>query len=263
MVVIPPGEFSMGDETGPPAERPAHRVRVAAPFALGKYLVTRREYTRFIEATRREESGCDVRRGDSWNPDPGLSWRDAGFPQGPRHPVVCVSWQDAAAYAEWLSRITGKSYRLPTEAEWEYGARGGTTTRFYWGDDPSLMCRYENDVDESWIEQFHFNAAATCQDGFAYTSPVGTFAPNQFGLYDMLGNAFQWVADCWTESYAGAPGDASVAVTSGGACARTFRGGSWNRNPAGVRASLRVRDDTGRPGNVIGFRVARVLDGNP
>jgi formylglycine-generating enzyme required for sulfatase activity len=263
MVVVPAGEFMMGDEAGPPAEKPAHRVRVAAPFAVAKFHATRGDYELFIQATGHASDGCDFREGNNWRPLGNLSWHDPGFPQNNRHPVVCVSWDDAVAYAKWLSQLTGKPYRLLTEAEWEYAARAGTTTRFYWGDDQSQICTYENVVDDAYEERFGRIRDVQCRDGFVFTSPVGSFKPNPFGLHDMLGNAFQWVSDCWTENYDRAPADASIAVVAGGACAHTARGANWYRNPDGVRSSLRFRDEVGRRGTVIGFRVARDLGEQP
>jgi formylglycine-generating enzyme required for sulfatase activity len=263
MVVIPSGEFLMGDESGPPPERPAHRVRVAAPFAVAKFHVTRGDYELFIQATGHASDGCDFRDGNNWRPLGNLSWHDPGFPQNNRHPVVCVSWDDAVAYAKWLSQLTGKPYRLLTEAEWEYAARAGTTTRFYWGDDQSQICAYENVEDQAYEERFGRIRDVECRDGFVFTSPVGSFKPNPFGLYDMLGDAFQWVSDCWTENYDGAPADASIAVVAGGTCAHIARGANWYRQPGAVRASLRFRDEIGRRGTVIGFRVARDLGEQP
>jgi formylglycine-generating enzyme required for sulfatase activity len=238
MVLIPAGIFQMGV---PEAEseregvsddnaRPVHTVRIGHPFYLGKYHVTRREYAAFAKATGREIV-----------PPP--------FAQTDDHPVVDVSWEDAQAYVAWLSRITGKSYRLPTEAEWEYAARAGTTTARYWGNSAALQCLYANGDD----------ATAKCSDGYSNTSPVGHFRPNAFGLHDMLGNAWQWVQDSYEPSgYDGAPPDGS-AVEATGWPLHVLRGGSWINAPSGLRAGLRKGFPADTQDLDVGFRVARTL----
>jgi formylglycine-generating enzyme required for sulfatase activity len=240
MVSIPPGRFMMGTEAAEtsrenvPAdvaawERPRHPVDAHVAFALGKYPVTREEYARFAQATS---------RGDG----PGCSWRNAGFSQTGHDPVVCVSWDDAKAYVAWLSRTTGKRYRLPSEAEWEYAARAGTTTARWWGDK---------------IGQNLANCTGCGSQWHKRTSPVGSFPANPFGLYDMLGNALQWVEDCWSKNYTGAPSDTSISLASGDCGRRVLRGGSWFNLPRLVRAGYRVGLVTGNRISHAGFRVAR------
>jgi len=259
MVVMPTGDFMMGDDQGPRDERPAHKVRVTQPFAIGRFDVTRAEFARFVATLNRTPTGCDARKGSTWASDPDLSWRDPGFPQTGRDPVVCVGFKGALAYAAWLSKVTGHGYRLPTEAEWEFAARGGTTTRFYWGDDESRICQYENDADQSLQQQLDRSRPLPCSDGYAFTSPVGSYQPNPFGLYDMLGDVFQWVADCWQPSYEQGPADAAItSAAAGDACERVARGGNWLAD--GIRASFRLHDESGRRGTIIGFRVARALN---
>ena len=234
MVVIPPGSFVMGSEEDSDAQ-PVHSVRVGQALAVGKYHVTRGEYARFVEAT-------------GYSADGG-AWRNAGFSQTDRDPVVDVSWDDAKAYAQWLSRTTGKSYRLLTEAEWEYAARAGTTTRYWWGDDIGWNRANCDGCGSAWDNK--------------RTSPAGSFPPNGFGLYDMEGNAWQWVEDCWVDNYVNAPGDSSLARASGGDCGRrVLRGGSWFSDPGLMRTAFRYRlSSATRNFSDFGFRVARTPEG--
>jgi formylglycine-generating enzyme required for sulfatase activity len=201
--------------------------------------------------------------------DPGYpggdtSWRDPGFPQTDRDPVVNVSATDATAYAAWLSRKTGKAYRLPSEAEWEYAARAGATTARFWGDDRdrTAACGYANVADETLRENFFAQPDRdrffACDDSYAATSPVGKFHRNGFGLYDMLGNVWQWTADCYSNGYSGAPSDGS-AWTTGDCDRRVLRGGSWAAIPRFLRAGTRSRIGTDKRGNDAGFRLARIL----
>ena len=218
MVMLPPGQFVLGTaaaetrregiaEVAARWEQPQKTVTVRNEFAIGRFLVTKGEYARFVEATGYAAgTGCVVGTQTAWRRDGGRSWRDPGFAQSERDPVVCVGWEDARAYAAWLSQRTGKTYRLPGEAEWEYAARAGTATARWWGDEIGRNRANCNGCGSSW-------------DG-RQTSPVGSFPANPFGLHDMLGNAWQWVEDCWSESYAGASGDAGVVLIAGGDCSR-------------------------------------------
>jgi len=229
MVVIPSGKFAMGspntegDRFGD--EDPIHLVTVQS-FALGKYPVTFREWDACVEG-----GGCK-----------GYLPKDRDWGREDR-PVINVSWEDAKAYAEWLSRKTGKQYRLPTEAEWEYAARAGTTTSRYWG------------------EQIGSNNAncfgCGSQWDYKQTAPVGKFSSNAFGLYDMLGNVWEWVEDCSHDNYNGAPTDGS-AWESGGDCSqRSARGGSWFYMTWSVRAATRYSYSTSTRSGTLGFRIAR------
>ena len=216
--------------------KPVRKVRVES-FELGKTEVTFEEYDRFTAATGRNPAG------------------DSGWGRG-RRPVMNVSWEDAVAYARWLSEQTGERYRLPTEAEWEYAARAGTATKYHFGSDESQLCRYGNhadrSVDFSWRNQ-------TCSDGVGeQTATVGTYQPNGFGLYDMHGNVWEWVHDCWNESYRGAPADGS-AWENGDCSRRVLRGGSWVDYPRDLRSAARFRDTTTLRNYIIGFRVARTI----
>ena len=266
LVVIPAGEFQMGssasEEGRSDNEGPLRRV-VVGSFALGRREVTRSEYAAFVTATGRGSGGgCAVFTGSNeWSPNAERSWREPGFAQGGDHPVVCVNWEDARAYAAWLSGETGKSYRLPSESEWEYAARAGTTTARYWGAGSDAQCGYANGADAALKSRFNSRTVAGCDDGAVWTAPAGSYGANDFRLFDMLGNLWEWVEDCWHEDYSGAPSD-GTAWTIGGDCGnRVLRGGAWETATAALRSAERmgnhsadVREDH------VGFRVARTLD---
>jgi formylglycine-generating enzyme required for sulfatase activity len=180
-------------------------------------------------------------------PDKGIGcdWRKPGFQQTGSNPVVCVTWDDAKAYAAWVAKKTGKGYRLLNEAEWEYAARAGTTTRYFFGNEEKDICRY--------------GIGFLSCNGCCWTSPAGHFAPNAFGLYDMHGNAWQWVEDCWHDTYAGAPTD-GTAWTSDDCSHRARRGGSFSSGPRSLRSAVRSRTPTDNQNlNDGGFRLARTL----
>ncbi len=228
-------------------------------FSAGKFEVTRGQYRVFAEATGRSSDGCFIWSRADFEKDPAKDWRNPGYAQDDTHPVVCVSWDDANAYARWLSQKTGRAYRLLTEAEWEYAARAGTTTARFWGDTAGMSCGYANGAD--FTTQVHVPGAAEweiarCDDRFAYTAPVGSYRANAFGLHDMLGNVWEWTQDCWNESYSGAPADGSAWV-SGDCFLRVVRGGSWEDAPVGLRAAYRVGSPTVIRVYIRGFRVAR------
>jgi formylglycine-generating enzyme required for sulfatase activity len=245
MARIPEGDFQMGS---PPAETghrddeaPLHPVHVKT-FWLGKYPITRGQFDLFVQDTGYEATGpC---RSDEGRDN--RSWRDPGFAQTDDHPVVCVSWDDAQAYVRWLSAKTGKVYRLPSEAEWEYAARAGTTTARYWGD-------IQDEPKAAWC---HYAQVAECEGGYAQTAPVGGFPPNAFELYDMIGNVRERTEDCYHAFYRAAPADGAAWVT-GGCETRTARGGSWYDPPMQLRAAARAADPTMLRDARVGFRVAR------
>ncbi len=239
MVVLPAGSFTMGSpghEAGRDEdEGPQRVVTVARPFALGRYEVTRGQFAAFVAASGYQSQGgnCWYWNGDEGkfkNDDASLSWRNPGYAQNDGHPVVCVSWTDAKAYVDWLASRTGKAYRLPGEAEWEYAARAASNTARPWGDDPNQACSHANVADQTfvrvvpvpegkkWVNQHE------CDDGSAYTANVGSYRANRFGLYDMIGNVWEWTADCWNTSYTAAPSDGSVACRIAPARVRGRRG---------------------------------------
>ena len=231
MVVIPAGSFEMGSpesEEGRYAnEGPAHRVEIGEPFAVGAYEVTFEEWDACAAA-----GGCGGYR-------PG----DQGWGRGKR-PVINVSWEDADSYVSWLSRKTRKQYRLLSEAEWEYAARAGTRTRYWWGDEIGSGRANCEGCGSRWDDE--------------QTVPVGSFRANGYGLYDMHGNVWEWVQDCWNDNYRGAPTDGKV-WKSGDCSRRVVRGGSWYGNPRYLRSASRSRDVSGVRGSYLGFRVARTL----
>ena len=253
MVVVPAGSFIMGSPASEIGRRysegPQRRVAIRRPFAVGKYEVTRAQFARFVAATRYSKSNmCWTSEGGGRKERFDRGWSNPGYSQSDRHPVTCISWHDAKAYVGWLSRRTGKRYRLLSEAEWEYAARAGTQTRFHWGDD---IGRDRANCD-----------GCGSQGDDERTAPVGSFRPNRFDLHDMHGNVMEWVEDCFHENYRGAPSD-DRPWTAGGDCAgRVLRGGSWNSAPRNLRAAVRGRSPTGffrNRSNKIGFRVARTL----
>ena len=275
MVVIPAGEFTMGSPASE-AERgvdegPQRQVSIAL-YALGRSEVTVAEFRRFAdESGYRTEAERDARaQGCSGfiYADPGAagpasqpvtSWRSPGLTQADSHPVLCVSWNDARAYAQWLSKKTGKRYRLPSESEWEYAARAGSVAARYWGDDPVQACRFANVADQSRFQTWGFGQKHECADGHYFTAPAGGYAPNRFGLYDMLGNAWEWTEDCWNASYAGAPADGS-AWLAGDCGQRVCRGGSWSTVPRFARSAARNKNTADHRDNLTGFRLARIVE---
>lgn len=278
MVVVPPGSFTMGApaaESDLEGERilalfskeeligwslPLHKVTIPRAFAVAAYHVTRGEYGRFVMETKRPDpASCGVLNAESKSVQtPGASWHNTGYPQTDDDPVVCTTWDDATAYAAWLSQKTGKHYRLLSEAEYEYAARAGTTTARFWGDGTAQQCLYANGADKSLQKVFPTFKAADCDDGYPYTAPDAKFRPNAFGLYGMLGNAFEWTEDCWQKNYDGAPTDGS-ARRDGDCSLRTERGGAWFAGPNPIRAGSRARNVPTARNNDNGFRVARDL----
>jgi formylglycine-generating enzyme len=268
MVVIPAGRFTMGVAPGEEEleglsesfrgrSEPRRTVEVAS-FAAGKFEVTRGQYRVFAEATGRTSDGCFVWRGAGFEKDPARDWRNPGYQQDDSHPAVCVSWDDATAYARWLAEKTSRPYRLLSEAEWEYAARAGTTGPRFWGDDPKIACEHANGADASLRARVAGTSdwpIVNCDDRHPHTAPAGSYRANAFGLHDMLGNVWEWTQDCWNSDYTGAPVDAAPWLT--GECAlRAVRGGSWEDAPVGVRAAYRVGSPTVIRVYIRGFRVA-------
>ena len=247
LVVVPAGSYMMGAPASElyshSRERPVHRVTIAEPFAVGVYEVTFAEWDACVSG-----GGCE-------KPP-----RDEGWGRG-RRPVIYVSWQAARDYVEWLSWQTGKTYRLLSEAEWEYVARAGTQTARYWGESEAGQCQHENGADQTWRrnnENVDWVWSAPCDDGHSWTAPVGSYRANKFRLYDVLGNVFEWVQDCWNDSYAGAPSDERV-WESGDCSYRVVRGGAFERGPNVLRSAARGAAPTKSLGGLIGFRIARSL----
>jgi formylglycine-generating enzyme required for sulfatase activity len=285
MVVVPSGRFSMGSSPAEGAQlinsvsahasvfdrfffwtrealvrrdvgraQPQHTVTIAEPFAIGKYPVTRAEFAAFVR-----ETGYSMRSGACFDANrhfrklPKAGWQSPGFLQTDRDPVLCVSWTDAQAYVAWLNTKAsdrtpnsklGGPYSLPTEAEFEYAARAGTRTAYWWGEGVGSDNADCNGCGSRWDNE--------------KTAPVGSFQANPFHLYDMLGNVWEWMADCWNANYTGAPTDGR-AWTAGNCSKRVVRAGSWTGEPWSVRSATRGRFDIDDSGNIIGFRVVRNL----
>jgi formylglycine-generating enzyme required for sulfatase activity len=298
LTLVPSGEFMMGskesaEETAAffndPSrvmlsmsadffkhEHPLHRVRITRPFYLGSYHVTRGQFLQFVDKTGYQTD--TQKKGEpgalGWNSEKkefefskDYSWRNTGFKQTDEHPVVHISWNDAVAFCKWLNRKEGKTYRLPTEAEWEYACRAGTTTRYYSGDDPKTLVRAGNLADTSII--------LNSNKGFLFTTPVGSFRPNAFGLYDMHGNAWQWCADSYDENYytkspledPTGPSQASKRVDIESPLQdpiRVLRGGSWHEPAAFCRSAHRSGSSPGSTYRTfdLGFRVCLEAKGN-
>jgi formylglycine-generating enzyme required for sulfatase activity len=271
MVVIPAGSFIMGspetEESRSTQEGPAHPVTIAKPFAVALRDVTRAEYARFVrETSRPAPDSCLVLESAASALKAGADWAHPGFRQSDADPVVCVDWNDAQDYLRWLdskrpskARDAAHRYRLLSEAEWEYADRAGTTTRYYWGERAEDACRFANLADRRAGAAYPYMKSADCSDGFTVTSPVGRFPPNPFGLHDMAGNVFQWVADCYQTSYLGAPADGSPWM--GEPCEEhVIRGGSFGHLPRLLRSAYRFKDPTDHRSVFLGFRVARSAD---
>jgi formylglycine-generating enzyme required for sulfatase activity len=252
MVAIPAGEFIMGasrDEEVATSREDQVPVAIREPFAAGRFAVTRGEFAAFVAATdHRIDPGCY--RLPEPKRDANRNWRSPGFTQDDRHPVVCVSFEDAKAYAAWLTASTGKTYRLLSEAEREYVTRAGSNTPFWWGSAISSdRANYDGSIS--------YGAGGKGEARNA-TLPVDSFGANPWGLYNVHGNVWDWTADCWNEKNAGNPGDGS-ARTTGDCGLRVLRGASFANAPHTLRAARRMSEPFGSRVVTIGFRVARPL----
>jgi formylglycine-generating enzyme required for sulfatase activity len=272
MVVIPAGKFMMGSspeeierevELAPGSlastvlkvaltERPQHEVTIDLPFALAKFPITKNEFSVFVGDTGyTPAAGCRL-YALQYHISPQADWRSPGFAQTERDPVVCISWQDAKAYVEWLNKKSSgttnstndRPYRLPSEAEWEYAARAGTRTARWWGDPIGRNNAVCARCGSKWDQM--------------QTAPVGSFRPNSFGLYDILGNVTQWTEDCWSESYSDAPIDGAPWLI-GNCQRRVARGGDWSGFPWVIRSAARFGLTAESRVNLSGFRVAKTL----
>jgi formylglycine-generating enzyme required for sulfatase activity len=269
MMILPTGRFLMGAEGGEEGrpEGPIRKIEIARPFALAVHEVTSAQYAAFIAATG-HVSGSNCR---SWDPEAktvqnraGRDWKSPAPGVTPRadDPVGCVSWLDAKAYAAWLAARTGKPYRLPTEAEWEFAARAGSTTAYPWGDDPDAACAHANLYDLDALQPTISWAHVNCHDGFPGVAPVGSFPPNAFGLHDMTGNVWEWTEDCYVAPFAAdAPVDGSAYQLDGSCPRRAVRGGGWITSADRNRTAWRGRDSEDFVSWIFGFRVARDLTG--
>jgi formylglycine-generating enzyme required for sulfatase activity len=292
-VLVPAGEFLMGSDASPDElardypqyererflkladEGPVHRVRITQAFYLGQHEVSVGQFRRFVAASGYvPESVADGTGGYGYNPDydpaqsargdafegrdPKYSWRNPGFAQNDDHPVVNVTWNDAVAMARWLSEREGVRYRLPSEAEWEYACRAGSRTRYYNGNDPAGLAAiantFDTDTARNWPGWQSF--ALPARDGHAFTAPAGSFAPNAFGLYDMLGNVWEWVAD-WhgDDYYSRSPSDDPQGPPEGSV--RVRRGGSWHTWALYARCGFRNWNTPQTRYTLVGMRLLR------
>jgi formylglycine-generating enzyme len=262
MTILPAGRFkqgSAGAASGPASfEKPLHWVAIRRPFALSTNAVTVDEFQQFVAATGRDMQSCDTYDGE-WKHRRENSWKNPGFVQTGAHPVTCASWNDAEAYAAWLSTTTGHRYRLPSASEWEYAARAGGEAVQSWNRDGSGACANANVADASAARRYPGWTVFACDDGYVYTAPVGSFKTNSFGLNDMLGNVLQWTEDCWHADYTGAPVDGSARMD--GDCAEhELRGGSWFTTPPYVRANYRNHFAADYRTSSVGIRLVRDLE---
>lgn len=272
MVNLPAGSFDMGQYPASANYKanPGHRVSLR-PFAIGRTEVTVAQYAVFARETGRPEPSVECEA------DIGLQkvarvkgWREPGYPVSGNHPVSCLTWEDAQAYVKWLSYKFKRQYRLPSEAEWEYAARAGTTGLYPWGGDQDQACEYANvgDVMAQAIEKFNMGGRFKCNDGQVFPTPVASYRPNGFGLYDMSGNLSEMTADCFHPTFAGAPVDGSARSDPPGCERRVVRGENWTSLTANVtlRRPADAEVNFGKPGGMIissvtrGFRVALELD---
>jgi formylglycine-generating enzyme required for sulfatase activity len=230
MIVVPAGRFVMGspsDQAREPNEDPQHVVTMTRPFAVSKFELTFEDWDACSAL-----SGCD----------PNIS--DNGWGRG-RQPVINVSWEDAQRYVRWLSQMTGKRYRLLSEAEWEYAARAGSESVYPWGNEIGKGNANCDGCGSEWDNR--------------RPAPVGSFAPNAFGLYGMIGNIWEWAEDCYHDNYDGAPMDGSP-WTTGDCVRRVGRGGSWRDNPRDLRVAARSANAPDLRVSTLGFRIARTLE---
>jgi formylglycine-generating enzyme required for sulfatase activity len=266
MVVIPAGTFVLGSPTSESSraddEGPQTNITFARPFAVSKFEVTVEQFTAFMDNTEHLiEERCYTVEQNTFEYKARRSFRNPGFPQTGTHPATCVEWVDAKAYAAWLSKRTGKPYRLLSEAEWEYAARGGSQAAYHFGDERDGICQFANGADFSGKEAVPSMLITECRDDHAFNAPVGSFPPNVFGLYDMLGNVTEWVEDCYLNSYKGLPADGAPRTTSSdGICLHITRGGSWNDYYGSLRVAKRSTNTTRQWD--YGIRVARSLGGD-
>ncbi len=277
MVSIAPGTFNMGSDVVEAMrggemrpEGPIRAMTITKSFAAGKYELTNKEFGAFVKASGYKPAdacqvwgGIDVVKGKTWR-DP-----DYGRPPRDDEPVVCVTWLDAKAYAAWLSKTTGKNYRLLTEAEWEYTAKAGSKTTWPWGEDAQRICEFANSFDKTGrADPRQTNDGGTsnaeqtqCSDGYAIVAPVGKFKPNAFGVYDTIGNVWEWTEDCSAPGlYPDQPRTEKAVEVSGKCDKRAVRSASWRTRLSRHRPTFRGRDPEPTASNIFGFRIGRDLN---
>lgn len=269
MVIVPSGSYMMGATESEFVgqnqyeymhinETPRHRVDVMS-FAIARYAITRKQFSVFASETGFVGKGCLTFNGNRWIDDEKADWSNPGFHQTDRDPAVCISWTDAQLFLKWINTKKDPhrigDYRLPTEEEWEYAARAGTVGPMYWGSDRSQQCEFENGRDMAAEALDPSAPHVDCNDGFVETAPVGSFKPNPWGLYDMLGNTSQWLSDCPNIGYS-APPIVTFDAAAPECPTRAMRGGSWATIPIGVRSANRQADKPKNRASDGGFRLA-------
>ncbi|MEQ8510417.1 MAG: SUMF1/EgtB/PvdO family nonheme iron enzyme [Rhodospirillaceae bacterium] len=277
MIEVPPGSVTIGadQEEGrrwqmldrmSANEGPRIEVVFASSFALGQMEVTYGQFAEFIEDTGYKiKPGCFHLTSSGWSVQPKLNWQDPGFEVTDDHPVACVRRAAILAYINWLSKKTGQSYRLPSEAEYEYAARAGQTSATqatFWGEEWTNACSYQNGADLSFVPNvpdIPYGQYADCDDGYVFTSPTASFAPNPFGFYDLAGNVSEWTADCYEETHQDIPRDGKP-FSKRSCRAWVAKGGSWAGFPGLLRPATRLRILATTTGTGFGFRVARDIE---
>ncbi|MDE0191870.1 MAG: SUMF1/EgtB/PvdO family nonheme iron enzyme [Gammaproteobacteria bacterium] len=245
LVIVGTGRFRMGSETGPSDERPVRTVAIKEPFAIAVFETTRDEYDRY-----RAARGMPAAVSKALEPEDAIARESTGG-----LPMTRLAWEDGRDYVRWLTEETGYRYRLPSEAEWEYVARAGSTGEYYFGIDPKDLCAHANIADKTYASEFKKADVADCTDGRVRWASVGSFSANSFGVYDILGNVEEWVADCWRDNYRNAPSDQRA--RTGGCTTHVLRGGAWDSSPREVTVSYRSLSDRGS--STRGVRVVREL----
>ncbi len=265
MIVIPSGNFLLGSSEVDPGhqEDESPQIAVSLPeFAISRHEVTVGQFKAFVQATGyQDETGClSMQESGSWGYDPMKSWRNPGFEQDDDHPVTCVSWNAANDYVAWLNEaFDSEQYRLLSESEWEYAARAGSTTTYWWGENENDFCELTNGVDRSARARFpSWERAGECDDGYVFTAPVGHYeSQNAFGVEDMVGNVWEWVSDCYADSYASKPRDGSPQLSDESCERRVIRGGAWGDYGAFyLRSAYRGAWDPTQSFTNLGFRIA-------
>ncbi len=277
MVIIPEGTVNIGSYKEEIGRKKGERDRVLATinkaFAMAKTEVTLGQYRTFMEETKYKSKvpfykgsplvGCNYFDGKSYGYVAAHNWQNPGYPQRESDPVVCVSYSDAKAYTDWLTIKTGRNYRVPSSVEFEYASRAGSSSPWFWGTDPSKACEFANIGDKTFANKFPTRASFPCTDGYVFTTKVGRFKPNNFGLYDMVGNAWEWTADCFKKDLTNVPLNGSAYTGTHEECeARTPKGGSWISAISWSRAAVRSRDGADYKSFMLGFRVAAETNKN-
>ncbi len=274
MIEIPAGSVYIGsyeDEIGrKKGERRRIKATILKPFAMATAEVTLGQFRVFMEETKYKSNipvykgqplvGCNYFDGKGYGYIKEHNWKNPGYPQREDAPVVCVSWSDAKAYCDWLSKKTGRTYRIPSAVEFEYASRAGSSAPWFWGTNPEHACDYANIGDSAFKDKYPSRPSFPCTDGYVYTAPVKKFKPNAFGLYDMVGNAWEWTNDCFSNDLTNAPVDGTSYEGTDEECVfRTPKGGSWISGMAWGRAAVRSRDGADYKSFMLGFRVVAEL----